>query len=210
LKWSQIALWLNTENAQSVKEKAMIQTIQCGLDIASFVKHGGGFPSDGGHKIGRKFPMLLAGLALNDPEILALAGDRPGLRFSEDQSTFIVEQSDVGRVVNGGADAQYIQADVGLADWGVKHLYEPKNDDRRWEGGVPYRHVTWPAMVGCVLAADLMGQREAWNHPAIFAYTERFKERMGLADGFENQMWTRYKKSADGTPSAPQGLKIKP
>ncbi len=209
-KWSYVALWLNTANTQAVKEKAMIQAIQCGLDIASFVRHGGAFHSDGGHKVGRKFPMLLAGLALNDSEILAMAADRVSPRFSEDQSTFIVEQTDVGRVVNGGIEAQYTQADVGRPDWGVKHFNEPKNDDRRWEGGVPYRYVTWPAMAGAVLAIELMEKQGAWNHPAIFAYNQRlYDANSGLGDGFEGQMWVRYKKSTDGSPSAPQGLKIK-
>ena len=67
----------------------------------------------------------------------------------------------------------------------------------------------WPSVVGSILAADLMGQRAAWNHPAVFAYTEKFKERHGIGDGLEGQMWRRYKKSPDGSPAAPQGLKIK-
>lgn len=189
----------------------MIQTIQAGLDIASFVRHGGVFYSDGGHKIGRKFPMLLAGLALGDKEILGLAADQDAPRFSEDQSTFIVQQSDVGRVVSGGVDAQYVQSDVGVADWGVKHCEWPQHDDRRWEGGVPYRYVTWPAMLGCVLAVDLMEQKEAWNHPAIFAYNERFKNLRGIGNGFEGQMWNRYKISSMptvGSPLPPTGLRI--
>jgi len=209
-KWGQIALWLNTANSQAVKEKAMIQTIQCGLDIASFVRQGGIFNSDGGHKVGRKFPMLLAGLALNDSEILGMAADQTLPRFSEDQSTFIVQPSDVGRVVSAGIVAQYTSADVGLADWGVKHFNQPYEDDSRWEGGVPYRYVTWPAMVGCVLAVDLMEQKAAWNHPAIFAYNERMKARKGLGDGLALQMWDRYKILTNGAPSPPQGLRVKP
>ncbi len=210
-KWSAIALWLNTSNTQEIKEKSMIQTIQCGLDIASFIRHGGSFPSDGGHKVGRKFPMLLTGLALNNLEILAMAGDMENPRFSEDQSTFFVQQSDVGRAVNGGLDAQYLQTDVGVAEWGIKHFGYPLADDRRWpeEGGPYYRDVTWPAMVGSVLAIELMGQQAAWNHPAAFAYNERYGNKRGIGSGFEGQMWTRYKRTADGKPNAPQGLKIK-
>lgn len=210
-KWGSIALWLNTFNTQAVKEKTMIQSIQCGLDIASFVRHGGSFPSDGGHKVGRKFPMLLAGLALNDPEILAMAADMENPRFSEDQSTFFIQQSDVGRVVNGGLDAQYIQTDVDLPEWGIKHVGYPLADDRRWpeSGGPYYRDVTWPAMCGSVLAIELMEQQAAWNHPAIFAYNERYGNKRGIGSGFEGQMWQRYKKNIDGSPTAPRGLKVK-
>lgn len=210
-KWGYIALWLNVSNTQKVKEKSMIQTIQCGLDIASFVRHGGIFYSDGGHKVGRKFPMLLAGLALNDSEILAMAADMVNPRFSEDQSTFFVQQSDVGRTVDRGLDAQYTQADVGMAEWGFKHFGYPLADDRRWpeEGGPYYRDVTWPAMCGSVLAMELMEQQAAWNHPAIFAYNERYGKKRGIGSGLEGQMWQRYRKNPDGSPSAPNGLRIK-
>jgi hypothetical protein len=212
-KWSNIALWLNTSNTQEMKEAAMIRTIQCGLDIASFIRQGGVFHSDGGHKIGRKFPMLLAGLALNDQEILALAADKNPPRFSEDQSTFIVQSSDVGRVVSGGEGAQYKPEDVGLADWGVKHYNNPEYDDRRWaedgdSGGVYYRYVTWPAMVGSVLAVDLMGRQDAWNHPAIFSYTERFRSRHGIGSGVEEQMWSHEKVATPISPLPPKGLRI--
>jgi len=213
-KWGEIALWLNTDQPNSAKEKIMVQTIQCGLDIASFISNGGVFASDGGHKIGRKFPMLLAGLALNDLEILNLAGDENALYFSEDQSTFFVKSTDVNREVAGGVDAQYLESDVGLADWGVKHTTDPFSDDRRWaadgdNGGVYYRYVTWPAMVGSVLAIDLMGKHHAWNHPAIFAYTERFWKRHGIGNGFDAQMWIRHWKSKESTLPAPKDLRIK-
>ena len=204
-KWSYVALWLNTANTQSVKEKAMIQTIQAGLDIASYLSNGGAFEAHGGHKLGRKFPLLLAAVALDEPSLLGLAAD-PNI-FQEDKTTFFVQPSDVGRVVEH-SEGTYLHEDVGLPEWGILHKDRPFHDDRRWEGGVPYRFM-WPSVVGSILAADLMGQRAAWNHPAVFAYTEKFKERHGIGDGLEGQMWRRYKKSPDGSPAAPQGLKIK-
>jgi len=212
-KWGEVALWLNTNQHDSVKEKAIIQTIQCGLDIASFVRNGGVFASDGGHKIGRKFPMLLAGLALKDQELLTLVEDQNARYFSEDQSTFFVKSTDVGRLVAGGQDAQYLESDIGLPDWGVKHASDPFSDDRRWaadgdNGGVYYRYVTWPAMVGSVLAIHLMGKQQEWNHPAIFAYTERFKNRHGIGLGFDGQMWNKHWKPRISDLPAPKDLKI--
>ena len=203
-KWTYIALWLNVNHTQSVKEKTMIQTIQCGLDIASYLKHGGGFPANGGHKVGRKFPLFLAAVALKDPALLALASN-PSL-FQEDQTTFVVQQSDVGRVVEAGAAGTYIQEDVGNADWGFRHSWEPFKDDRRWRDGNPYRFSNWPGMAGQVMAAEFMGHKDAWGHPEIFAYTERFVSKEGLGNGFEGQMWDTHKL---GRPSAPQGLKKK-
>ena len=202
-KWSYIALWLNVKHTQAEKEVVMIQSIQCGIDIAGYIKNGGGFHADGGHKVGRKFPVFLAAVALKDPALLAVASN-PNL-FQEDEVTFFVQQSDVGRVVDS-PQGSYIQDDVGIAEYGVKHSYAPVHDDRRWRDGVPYRFANWPAMTGSVLAADLMGQREAWGHPAIFAYNERFTSKEGLGNGFEGQMWDTHKL---GRPSAPQGLKKK-
>ena len=203
-KWGYVALWLNLNHTQSEKEKALVQTIQCGIDIASYLQYGGGFPPDGGHKVGRKFPVFMAAVALNDPALLALASQQNV--FAEDQTTFFVEQNDVSRVVDSGAAASYVQGDVGIPEWGVRHSYQPAKDDRRWRDGCPYRFANWPAMSGAVLAAELMGKREAWGHPVIFAYNERFVSKEGLGNGFEGQMWDRYKL---GRPTAPQGLKKK-
>lgn len=209
IKWSRVALWLNTSNTQAAKEKTMIQTIQVGLDLASYFSNGGAIRGSGGHQVGRKFPLVLAAAALKNPELLALASDPK--RFIEDLTTFIVQQSDIGRPREGGEAAMYIQQDVGLAEWGLEHGWNPWRDDRRWADGVPYRFAQWPAMVGQVLAADLMGLRDLWGHPPIFAYTERFAATEYFGDGFDKQMWRQYKNiSASGGnfPSAPQGLRI--
>lgn len=201
-KWGNVALWLNLDYSNKEKEKAMIQTIQCGIDIMSYVENGGGFYPDGGHKSGRKFPVVLAAVALNDPDLRKFASNPD--TFAEDTTTFIITQSDVGRQVVAPGET-YDETMIGLADWGVRHRWEPAHDDSRWEGGVPYRFVNWPANAGSVLAIDLMGQRAAWGHPAIFAYNERFYSKAGFG-GFVGSMW-RYK---DGSgDSQPKGLRIK-
>jgi hypothetical protein len=87
----------------------------------------------------------------------------------------------------------YIQEDVGIAEWGINHAWDPWKDDRRWRDGVPYRFAQWPSMTGQVLAAELMGLKNLWNHPAIFAYSERHTVKEGLGDGVEGQMWNAYK-----------------
>ena len=182
----------------------MVQTIQCGIDLASYLSNGGAIRASGGHQVGRKFPLLLAAVALKDPELLKLASD-PTL-FIEDLTTFFVQQSDVGRNVESGESAKYIQGDLGIAEWGISHAWDPSKDDRRWRDGIPYRFAQWPAMTGQVLAADLMGLKEVWGHPVIFKYTERFMSKESDRSRFEDQMWETHKL---GLPSFPQGLKIK-
>ncbi len=187
-KWGEVGLWLHLNNSQADKEKAMIQSIQCGIDIWSYATNGGAFYHDGGHKCGRKFPVFLAAVALNDPTLLAFAA-RSDV-FQEDTQTFFVTQGDVGRPVDSPSET-YNQSHVGMAEWGVRHRWEPNKDDSRWTGGTPYRHVVWPAMGGAVLAAKLTGRSASWGHPAIFAFTERYKTLSGLG-GFAGNMWAVY------------------
>ncbi len=193
-KWSQVALWLNTNNTQAVKEKTMIQTIQAGIDLASYFDNGGEIGASGGHQIGQKFPLFLAAAALKDEKLIRYASD-PG-RFIEDQTTFFVQQSDVGRGVELGFTYTQADADVKLPEWGINHNWNPYKDDSRWHVPLDYRHIQWPAMAGQVLAADLMGLRNLWNHPATFAYTERFHTVSGFGDA-PGQMWDAYKQTSE-------------
>ena len=208
-KWSTVALWLNLENTREVKEKAMIQTIQVGIDLHSYLSNipgGIGFYADGGHKVGRKFPLFLAAVALNDPVLLSYAAN-PKL-FVEDQCTFIVQATDVGRKLVPG-HVGWTTEMIGMGEWGVKHLYNPEYDDSRfWEsdGGVPYRFAHWPYMFGAVLAAEIMGKKAEWNHEAIFVYNKRFREKAGVGDGFQARIWEEFEKQA--RPSQPNPARI--
>ena len=49
-KFGCVALWLNTNQPLSDKKAIAIQMVQNGLDIYNYVKTGGGFYHDGGHK----------------------------------------------------------------------------------------------------------------------------------------------------------------
>lgn len=197
-KWGEVGLWLNLNNTQADKEKALIQTIQCGIDIWSYATNGGGYYHDGGHKCGRKLPVLIAAVALNDPTLLAFVKS-PDV-FQEDTQTFIVKDSDVGRAVVS-PKVTYDKSHVGMAEWGVRHRWEPNQDDSRWAAEfTSYRHVVWPAMAGPVLAAELMGRKTEWGHPAIFTYNERYVALSGLSGfSFTRNMWNAYK-SGSGNP----------
>ncbi|MBC7766445.1 chitobiase/beta-hexosaminidase C-terminal domain-containing protein, partial [Arenimonas sp.] len=211
-KWGHIALWLNTANKQAVKEKTMIQSIQAGLDTASFLDQGGIFAGSGGHQIGNKFPLVLAAAALGDSHLKTLASSQN--KFVEDITTFFVTQDDVARTLrpyNGLTGEQYTQDDVGMADWGVLHAFEPDKDDKRWFFNGGYRLIQWPAETGQILAAEIMGLRDLWNHPATFVYTERHAALGGLgpvgegetAIGDEGQMWQKYKPALAARRIAP-------
>jgi hypothetical protein len=58
-----------------------------------------------------------------------------------------------------------------------------------------YRRIISPNIVGLALAVDIMGLRNAWNHPAFFDYVVRWTEFEGRSSGvtFVDKMWAQYK-----------------
>ena len=212
-KFGHVCLWLNTNQPLEDKRPIAIQLVQNGLDIYNYVKHGGGFTADGGHKCGRKLPLVVAAMMLDDPDLKAMAGDAS--IFQEDQQVWFVTQKDVGRVLwaakpgeswYGREFLQYRQEDVGVAEWGIRHSWLPFEDNRSWSA--TYRAVVGPGMMGPWLAAYLMDAQSVWNHPAAFAYMERYHTLSG--DGgmnpsqvnFNKEMYAAYKKgkaSGSGT-----------
>lgn len=199
-KFGHIGLWLNTNQPLADKQEVAIRLIQNGIDIYSLVKQGVGFYPDGGHKCGRKLPVVMTAMLLNDPDIKAVAGTGSNGTFQEDGQVWFVTQSDVGRVVNmnypGYVCSTYLQEDVGMAEWGIRHCFVPFEDNRTWNTG--YRMVVGPGMMGPWMAAYLMGAQTVWNHPAAFAYMQRYKSIQGTGGvttsqvSFNQQMWTAY------------------
>ena len=187
-KFGDVGLWLNLNFPDEQKRRVAIQAVQCGLDIYSYVKAGGSFYPDGGHKCGRKFPVLLAGLMLHDDDVLAVAANAD--TFQEDAQTFFVGAADVGRSVVPPKET-YQPQDVGLAEWGVRHRFEPQHDDRRPTS--TYRAVVGPAMMGEWLAASLMGAQKSWNHAAAFAYMDRNHALYGEGTPFAKAMWLAHR-----------------
>ena len=158
---------------------------------------------------------------LNDPDLKEMASN-PEI-FQEDTQTWIVTQSDVGRALDpwpGNVVETYRQEDVGMAEWGIRHRWEPNQDNRNW--AAPYRDVVANGMMGSWLAAHLMGAQTTWNHPPAFAYMERYYKLSGIYGATYQQnlffkgMWDAYKALGDAgsqsqlqAPSAPQGLRVK-
>ena len=125
------ALMLHLDYSKEEKQKLLINYIQLGIDLYSFIECGGiGWEPDGGHGNGRKWPILFAGIMLNytpmkniglvSGDYLYANGHGPGnppagyKHFSEDGQTFYVAQSDVdftNRLLWDGSDCNY------LANW---------------------------------------------------------------------------------------------
>ncbi len=192
-------LTLHLDYSEADKRTLYTRIVQIGIDIYGAAMTGGVWEANGGHNLGRKMPMLLAGLALNDPNILKFADRAQHNIFQEDHQTWYVEESDVGRAVNdqtsiGRPREQYTSEMVGLPEWGIEHFLNKWNDGSNW--GVIYRDVCYPAFTMHALAAHLTsGARERWNWQVFFDYVDR---AYAISDPvnygtFTKSMWNSYR-----------------
>jgi hypothetical protein len=201
-----LSLHLNYSNEQ--KRDLFVGLVQKGLDIYGRVVSGDArWPANGGHAYGRKMPMLLAGLALNDANIVAMSNrDSLPERFSEDCATWYVTEGDVGRQVDSGNT--YLSGDVGMPEWGIRHCWRPNMDNRAWNA--PYRYNGSSIVAHALMARLTPGAVDAWNWPAFFDYADRFWE-LGSPDRgtnavqpFHRAMWEAYRDHSAQAKSQPK------
>ena len=197
-----LSLQLNYTNAQ--KEKLLVRLVQYGIDIYGAAKAGTKWSADGGHNQGRKMPLLLAGVMLGDSDIQGYADGTARRIFQEDQQTWYVVQSDVGRTLytaDGRPRDKYIASDVGTPEWGEKHASTPSRDGRNWD--TYYRDVSGAPTVGHILTARLMKLEGIWKWAPVFDYYDRFWsiEKKNVGSGansipsFVGSMWAAYRSS---------------
>jgi hypothetical protein len=159
------------------KEKLLVEFTQLGIDLAGVADTGGNWICDGGHFMGRKFPILFAGTMLNDAHMQSVGSWTN--KFQEDQDTFYVAQTNVNITHSAAwipdtrADAEwpYETNNIGLPEWGIRHETHPERDNLHWTA--TYRLINNQSYAGWVLAANVMGLRTAWNHDALFDYIDR-------------------------------------
>ena len=192
----QAGLVLQLDHDEATKRSLAVHLVQIGIDCYGIVQSGGRFLPDGGSGAGRKFPVLLAGVLLNDEELLRCARESK-FAFAEDVQTFFVEETAPGTINHGygGYDA----SDIGLAEWGQRHADDPRLDRKPWTTDAFRRCCSANAWTGFVLATHIMGQREAWDHDALFTYVDRYmqiEERGAWTRSwspFAERMWDRYR-----------------
>lgn len=178
MSFAGLLLTLNSPSEQ--KEPLLVYLTQYGIDLYGLVEQGHtGWQAHGGHGSGRKFPIVLAGLMLNEEKMKSVQAN-----FGEDMQTISVTEtlpagtytkswhSKPETVVYGGHVG--INGESVNPGWGPYEHLPPS----AWKStlGESYRRcctsVSW---VGEALAARLIsGMREAWNHPQFFAYVDRW------------------------------------
>lgn len=202
-KFGSVALWLNTGELTEEKKTIAYRYIQNGLDIfdwlykynastPAWVKRGKtGFAPNGGHRQGRKLPVVVAAACLGAKTGAATtalkyaAGQWKAVNgvssyegFAEDAAVFTVNTGDLTRTINppigswgGRPFATYDKSWLGKADWGITHSYAPQ-DDNSFQNST-YRDVQH--MNSSWLACRIMGLTPLWNHDAgTVLYFERY------------------------------------
>ncbi len=183
ISFAGLLLTLNFTQAQ--KEPLLVYLTQYGIDLYGLVQQGHtGWQAHGGHGTGRKFPIVLAGMMLNEESMKSVQAN-----FGEDMQTiWVTETPPAGTyttswhikpetVVYGGHVG--INGESVNPGWGPYEHLVPS----AWKStlGESYRRcctsVSW---VGEALAARLIpGMQQAWNHAQFFYYVDRW---MLLAD----------------------------
>jgi hypothetical protein len=84
------------------KEPLILGLTQAGIDLYGTLCAGGRWPANGGHLMGRKLPILFAGLMLGDSGMLGIGQKYAAATntFQEDAMAFIVTQEDLARHLN--------------------------------------------------------------------------------------------------------------
>ncbi len=198
---------------QPSKDKLLINLVQYGIDLTGIADNGGGWRANGGHALGRKWPILFAGLMLDDAHMKDV-GNWPreynvGVEFQEDQNHFYISQADVdlthsgswapdSRDVTAGTVTPYEVEHIGIPEWGIRHDYRPTSDNGHFDAN--YRPINGAVTPGIALSALLMDARSLWNHEAFFDYNDRYMQWTGGEGGandvsaFVKGMWDLYRK----------------
>lgn len=197
------------------KTTLFIRLVQIGIDAHATIEGSVFFSGDGGINVGWKFPALLAGLALNDTNILynvsggiSTSGSAPNanrLNFAFDRQTWYVLQSDVGRVLDVG-HTLYTQDHVGLPEWGFQHWIAQRSDDSSWSAS--YRPTAFSGAFSTIFASLLTtGGSSAWGWPATTEYWDRYMDNhpnpvdqsfgVNRLTTWEGLMYDTYRSSVD-------------
>lgn len=164
---STAGLLLNTDATQEQKRTLLYRFIQLGIDLAGLKNAGMPWVPDGAHASGRKFPIVFAGIMLDDPyfELTANAvGVFEGLNrpfFAEDAQSYYGQS-----YFNSTALFQMV------AWGGTTQPYQHKlpdtwdfNDNRSDAYRICCTIRAWTGQALCLL---LMGEKARWNHNAFF------------------------------------------
>ncbi len=186
------ALMILSDIPPEEKEDLLIKYLQIGIDLYGILKSGGSWPADGGHAPGRKFPILFAGLMLNDAGMKSVGVDYGPTYFGEDCQTYYDDDPNFPAY----------HGILGFPRWGIRHCQDPTGTKPSYhDESSGYRiccnSQSWQ---GQALAARLLKMENLWNHQAYFDYEDRWTKESNNgyhASAWSNAMWQQYRPSID-------------
>ena len=160
--------------------------VQYGIDLYGCLEAGYGWPAFGGHRSGRKLPVVVAGILLNDEGMKNASSTYPN-QFGEDMQTVYVDKIPGGyqqawqgaTVIYGGhygvhADGTPVSAGL----YGPYEQLQPMNwqllNGNEQLGEAYRRCCTSVSWVGEALAIHILNAESVWNYPAFFDYVDRW------------------------------------
>lgn len=148
---------------QDQKTPILYGLLQVGIDLRACWGAGTRWVPDGGEGGGCKFPQVFAGYIFEDSTFYETHDVND---FGETGQTFYVSQNDID-------DRDYIQDDLGIAEWGREHSRNTGYDTRSWDAA--YRRtntaITWWTEA---IVMRILGIESLWNHDAFFDYMDRY------------------------------------
>jgi hypothetical protein len=182
--YAALVLMLNFPAAQKVNLTNYF--VQYGIDLYGCAQAGYGWPAFGGHRSGRKLPIIFAGILLNNDGMKNVSTSHPN-QFGEDMQTVYVNQIpgnfqqawQGAAVIYGGhygvnANGQPVSAGL----YGPYEQLQPANwpliNPNEQLGEAYRRCCTSVSWVGEAFAIHLLHAENVWNHPAFFDYVDRW------------------------------------
>ena len=211
-----LRLMLNDHTAEE-KCTLLIRYVQLGIDNFGLVANGATWGHIGGTLgVGRKMPILAAGVLLGDEAMRRVAHTyETKAVFLEDGQTFYLTQEArdaTHNAVNRPGSPEYWHpgwfddVPLGTPVWGERHigwLRSPKSSVM--PGKIAYQGITYHSTMGTALAVRLMGLETLWNHDAFLDWVDdRWKARQKGTWGspFAENMFATYRYLKAPTPMA--------
>jgi hypothetical protein len=182
-------LLLQADYEPLAREPLLVNVVQVGIDLWGALRAGHDWPAIGGLHSGRKWPIVFAGLMLDDADMQSPNTVYPKAHFQEDDQTALCPYVYKGKTYDRGwtgATAIFTCHNVdaliqGIWDGGSGpvDLFPPSQWPMPKAGVSPaseaYRRLNVSgAWVGEALAARMMHAERAWGHDAFFAYVDRW------------------------------------
>ena len=162
---SQTGLLLLLDDPKKENETLLARFVQLGIDLYGMTQSNNRlWNADGGHCSGRKWPILFAGIMLDESNMANVKA-----LFAEDEQTYYGEGWRGQKVlwqIHPGLRHEELPPE--------KWKGPPFKDDNDGEKSEGYRSLNGPTWVGAALAARLMGAKKDWGHDAYFVYVDRW------------------------------------